>query len=226
MAHHAPWSHGHVEWDDPVPEKHTLAVPWLKLYPGKEYDFRVLSHAAFLPIMHYNGERSLPCTDKTGQTCWFNHVVYTGKLFRKYAWLHVLDRQQKQQVIICVTEGGVQREPRLKEKTIDLRGARLQIKRAGSNYRATMLVKLELAPELCGDYLAAPCDLKELLYIMWAAPLRDVEGETAEVVKQEKRRKAIVPLAPVPGVDVADQAEDKKPMPVPEFTRKLREAKA
>lgn len=221
MAHAAPWSQGYVEWDGPLPKPRQPAIPVLKIFPGQVYDLRILSHHGHAVLTHHDGDRPLPCTDKSGATCWFNHQAAVKKLFRPQLWLHVLNRKVKEQNILCVTEGAVLGEPRLRNKAVDLRGAHLVVKRLGTGMRGKMIATLNLEPELCNDRLNAPANLEELLNAMWGAPLKDVEEELAQREKQAKRAKITDPISPVPGSE-GEAAPEVSPRVVIDQMRRAR----
>lgn len=193
-----PFTPGSVDWGSRPSRASGTHYPINKIAPGKTHDFRVLCPAVYEITIHYDGDRNLPCTDKTGLSCWFQHDK--GKTKQQF-WFQCWNRQAKRVEIVPLTENAWKMVEKVAAKVADLRGARLELWRQGLGLRCPMAAHLTLNPDLCDVHLPPPCDIHAQLCAVWNAPLRDPQRQEA----REMRYAAdVLPRVEANGLPFAD----------------------
>jgi hypothetical protein len=183
-----PFTPDGVRWADRPRPRKGPKIPVVKVQPGKTYDFRVLSERIEGVFVHYDGDRTEPCTSDNGE-CWFPHDVAEP---RWQGWLYVWNRLEKKAQLVCLTPGAFEDIEKVATSAATLRGARLQVWRRGKGIRCPLAAELTLSPDLCDSQLPPALDVRALLKLMWNSPLRDPNKEA------ERRKKY---------ADLADQAD-------------------
>lgn len=164
------WSGQVPAWTSaPAPRKRRILVPVARIDPQREYDFRILTPELVCCAVHFDGDRTGPCTDLTGANCWADHANLPS---RAQLWCGVLNRVTKVVELLCLTQHAYDYCPGLAANNGQLRGARLKVWRQSKSVRGRMAAALDLEPML-NDQLPGPPNVRELLEAMWHANLRD-----------------------------------------------------
>lgn len=138
----------------------------VKVRPGPEEEYHVLSPFLIGAWTHWVGARSLPCTSRDPELCHVDHR--TAGRVRWQGWLVVSPLKRAQAQFLAITEQALISCPKLRDKST-MRGCILTTWRSGKEINSKMGVRLRIPPTPKTDLLPCP-SVEEYLCRLWGIP--------------------------------------------------------
>ena len=132
-------------WGEKAPRLKMRLYDRYRIEPGKVHELVVVSSRLETVYTHFVDGRTQLCTECNGNKCWIPHHLVSS---RWSGWLAVCKPNSKVTMIVQITPGASESEPRLEDELISLRGMTLELRRLGNRPNGEVSARFidEIAP--------------------------------------------------------------------------------